>query len=105
MSRVLAPLKPAKYGYAGPLSGPIGATMQTQFVPGGAQGVGPESRHDPCQNEVLKKAPPDLPDHQRLLGTSSGACLGGSGGLGRGPENCPILAGKRSHLRERHRVH
>eukprot|EP00983_Pelagomonas_calceolata_P068569 1149975-Pelagomonas_calceolata.AAC.7 len=69
---------------SGPLSRPILATLHTQFVPRGAQGVGPEIKQNPCQNGVSRKLPPGLPDQQRCLGTLSGAHSGGSGGLGRG---------------------
>eukprot|EP00983_Pelagomonas_calceolata_P125116 1161182-Pelagomonas_calceolata.AAC.18 len=37
---------------------------------------------NPCQNGVLEKAPPGLPDQQRQLGTSSGAYFGGFRGAG-----------------------
>eukprot|EP00983_Pelagomonas_calceolata_P018388 575708-Pelagomonas_calceolata.AAC.6 len=58
------------------------------FVPGVAQGLGPESRQNACQDGVLRKLSPGLPDQQRWLGTLLGAHFGESGGLGRGPENC-----------------
>eukprot|EP00983_Pelagomonas_calceolata_P084199 1156313-Pelagomonas_calceolata.AAC.10 len=63
------------------------------FLPGDAQGMGPESRLIPCQNG-LNKAPPGLPDQQRWLGTLSGAYLGASGRLGRRSKNRPTLEGK-----------
>eukprot|EP00983_Pelagomonas_calceolata_P058966 1145719-Pelagomonas_calceolata.AAC.4 len=50
---------------------------------GVAQGVGPEIRQNACQNGVLMKLSPGLPDQQRLLDTSSEAHPGGSGELRR----------------------
>eukprot|EP00983_Pelagomonas_calceolata_P094736 1157920-Pelagomonas_calceolata.AAC.2 len=49
---------------------------EQQFVPGGAQGLGPESRQDACRNGVLRKPSPGLPDQQRWLGTLPGAHSG-----------------------------
>eukprot|EP00983_Pelagomonas_calceolata_P111114 1159748-Pelagomonas_calceolata.AAC.5 len=48
-------------------------------MPGGSQGMGPGSRQNPCQNGVLRKLPPGLPDQQRWLGTLAGALFGGLG--------------------------
>eukprot|EP00983_Pelagomonas_calceolata_P015141 482383-Pelagomonas_calceolata.AAC.1 len=55
--------------------GPPRATLHTHFVPEGAQGAGPKKRQNACQNGVLKKLSPRLPDQKRWLGTSSGAQL------------------------------
>eukprot|EP00983_Pelagomonas_calceolata_P073073 1151996-Pelagomonas_calceolata.AAC.6 len=56
-------------------------------LPRGAQGVGPESRQNACQNGALRKLPPVLPEQLRWLGTSSRAYFGVSGGPGVGARN------------------
>eukprot|EP00983_Pelagomonas_calceolata_P061121 1146678-Pelagomonas_calceolata.AAC.5 len=74
----------SQFDYAGLPAGHIWATLQIQLVPAFAQGVGLESRQNPCQIGVFRKLPSGSADQQRWLGSSSGAYTTGVRGAGMG---------------------
>eukprot|EP00983_Pelagomonas_calceolata_P005066 165004-Pelagomonas_calceolata.AAC.2 len=63
---------------------PVSPHPCLKFVTVGTQGVGPGNRQNSCQNGVLRKLPPGLPDLQQWLGTLPGAYSGGVWGAGAG---------------------
>eukprot|EP00983_Pelagomonas_calceolata_P096936 1158188-Pelagomonas_calceolata.AAC.12 len=58
--------------------------VHTEYVPGGAQGVRPESNQNACHNGTLRKLPPGLADQQQWFGISSEAKVWGANGTGVG---------------------
>eukprot|EP00967_Tisochrysis_lutea_P146633 scaffold277144_cov21-Tisochrysis_lutea.AAC.1 len=89
-----------------------GQPFWNEFLPHSNQPI--LSVRDLCEQLCLLNVCPGMPrnlfpslsDQQQWLDTSSGSITWGVWGLGLGGlGNCPILAGKGSNLREKHRVH